>query len=242
MSAENSVTEMTLNWAYQRELFIESSLETESTNDDARGNALKENADLVLYITAHQTKGRGRGTNTWLDTGLGDCLLSTWSLAIANPPQAITAPRIGLALFEAARKTWPSLSWGLKAPNDLYLEGKKIAGLLVETVSSGKEHRLLVGLGMNVFNHPRSFANSTHLNAALALSLEAGDWYQFLDDWRAQLNLALVDIMKKTLSSDVREELALALNANTAKPFVVDEVTPEGDLKHKGGIVRWTEI
>ena len=98
-------------------------------------NAMRENDDLVLFLAAHQTNGRGRGANHWLDTGAGESLLSTWSLSVSSPPQAITGPRIGLALFAAATHAWPSLKFGLKAPNDLYLDGQKVAGLLVETVT-----------------------------------------------------------------------------------------------------------
>ncbi|MBX3022162.1 MAG: biotin synthetase [Bdellovibrionales bacterium] len=237
-----SAAESTLEWAQQRELEVVYAVETGSTNNDAKSPALSENADLVLYLTSHQTSGRGRGSNTWLDTGAGEGLLSTWSFKVDSPPQAITAPRIGLALFTAAARTWPSLSWGLKAPNDLYLDGHKAGGLLIESVSSGDRHRLLVGLGLNVTNHPRRFDTATHLTGALGRAPEAAEWFKFLDELKHQLSAAVSDCLQATLSASVCGDLKNALNANSARPFVITQVGPHGDLIHAGGTVRWTDI
>src|SRR4051812_2919439 len=93
MSTMTSVAETTQNWADQRELPATFTQQTGSTNDDAKKKALSENEDLVLYVTAHQTSGRGRGKNVWLDTGNGEGLLSTWSIHVPSAPQSITAPR-----------------------------------------------------------------------------------------------------------------------------------------------------
>lgn len=237
-----SATESTANWALQRHLALVSEAVTGSTNDDAKANALKERADLVLYLAAHQTKGRGRGTNEWLDTGAGEALLSTWSFRVPSPPQAITGPRIGLALYQAVVKIWPSLRWSLKAPNDLFLEGTKTAGLLVESVTGGSQHRLMIGLGFNVMNHPRRFSEATHLSESLNGRPDEADWFRFLDELRAQFVQAVADATKAKLGDGQRGELVLALNANPARPFDIVEVSPEGDLVHAQGRVRWTDL
>lgn len=238
-----SLTDTTLDWANQRGVTTVFETETGSTNDDAKSRAMRENDDLVLFLAAHQTNGRGRGANHWLDTGAGESLLSTWSLSVSSPPQAITGPRIGLALFAAATHAWPSLKFGLKAPNDLYLDGQKVAGLLVETVTGGALHRLIVGLGLNVSNHPRSLnAQATHLTGALGRSPDAGEWFQFLDAFRDQLNAAAGECLQAHLSDFARAELKAALNANAARKFVVTDVSAEGDLHHASGIVRWTDL
>lgn len=238
----SSVTETTHSWATQRGLACEFEAETGSTNDNAKKKALNEDEDCVLYLATHQSAGRGRGTHTWLDTGSGESLLATWSFATKSPPQAITGPRIGLALFKAASKTWNSLSWGLKPPNDLFLSGHKVAGLLVESVSSGSSHRLLVGLGFNVLNHPRKFAEATHLSAALSEAVDEATWFQFLDELQVQLQKAVEECQQPRLNEKSRSQLALAINANSARPFEVSEVTAEGDLIYKGGIKRWMDL
>jgi len=242
MAEVNSATEATVNWALQRQLALNSEAQTGSTNDDAKANALKETANVVLYLASHQTAGRGRSANTWLDTGAGESLLSTWSIKATRPPQAITGPRVGLALFQACRKVWPQLNWSLKAPNDLYLDGVKVAGLLVETVSNGESHRMLIGLGLNVINHPRRFTNATHLSQALGSRPSESEWFRFLDELKNQFSEAVLDAARPELTGTVRHELVQALNANPNRPFAVKDISPAGDLLHEGGRVPWTDL
>ncbi|MGZ3723819.1 MAG: hypothetical protein ACXVA9_12840 [Bdellovibrionales bacterium] len=242
MATMTSVAETTQNWADQRQLPVVFTLQTGSTNDDAKKAALSESEDLVLYVTAHQTSGRGRGSNTWLDTGNGEGLLSTWSLHVDSSPQSITAPRIGLALFTAANAVWPSLEWSLKAPNDLYLNGHKVGGLLVESVSGGDSHRLLIGLGMNILNHPRRFNEAQHLSKALHTAPDEGEWFQFLDELRGEFMNAVPEILNPTLTGSACLALAHALNSNSARAFTVNYVSPQGDLVHAKGTVRWTDL
>lgn len=237
-----SIAELTNSWAEQRQIQVELDSQTRSTNDNAKTNAASEGFDFVLYLTDHQTHGRGRGGNTWLDTGAGESLLGTWSFALKVPPQAITAPRIGLAVYNAAKDVWPSLSWSLKAPNDIYLGGKKVGGLLIESIGQGSNHRLIVGLGLNVHNHPRAIAEATHISEASGSTVEEGEWFRFLDSLRGEFNDALADIVHPTLSADACKDLATALNANSARKFDVTSVSPQGDLIHKGGTVRWTDL
>jgi BirA family biotin operon repressor/biotin-[acetyl-CoA-carboxylase] ligase len=237
-----SVSDTTQNWAGQRGITINFSAETGSTNDNAKNAALKENGATLIELTDHQTKGRGRGINHWLDTGAGESLLCTWSLKPPGAPQAITAPRIGLAICLAASGTWPSLPWSLKAPNDLLLGGKKCAGLLVETVSDGQRHRLLIGLGFNILNHPRKFNEATHLSEALGRAPEDGEWFRFLDQLKQEIEASLPDICKPELTESARSQLVGALNANPNGGVKISQISPRGDLIHAGGTIPWSDI
>lgn len=237
-----SVSEMTQNWASQREIPLNFLADTGSTNDDAKAGASRETEKLVLFAASHQTRGRGRGANQWLDTGAGESLLTTWSLDVVSAPQAITGPRVGLAVFTAVSSVWPSLPWSLKAPNDLLLDGRKCGGLLVETISHGPRHRLLIGFGFNILNHPRKFTEATHLTSALDQSLTEGDWFQFLDVLRSELEQAATECVQPQLSGPVCKALAQALNANPNRRFLVQKVSPNGDLVHDQGTVSWMEL
>lgn len=242
MAQLQSITDSTAQWASQRQIALALTAETDSTNADAKENAFHEDADCVLYLTAHQNAGRGRGQNTWLDTGSGESLLCTWSYTVPTSPQAIAAPRIGLAVFEAASSAWPSLQWSLKAPNDLFLDGLKVGGLLVESVSSGNQFRLLIGFGFNVLNHPRRFSEANHLSQVLHEGLGEGEWFQFLDELHTQLKVAVNEAQQPTLSSANCLSLERALNANPAKPFTVTKVSPQGDLLHAAGQQSWMDL
>jgi BirA family biotin operon repressor/biotin-[acetyl-CoA-carboxylase] ligase len=231
-----SVYQATEQWAQQRNLIVQAFDEIGSTNDEAKAEASDLDENPKLYLAAHQTHGRGRGKNTWLDTGAGENLLSSWSFHLDQPPQSITGPRIGDALYRASETIWPTLPWSLKAPNDLYLADHKLAGLLVETVSQGASHRLIIGLGMNVLNHPRAILNATHFaNAGVSDS----EWYQFLDVLYGQFKTALEDIVLPHLKIETRSHLLKALNAFPLKKESFIEVTAAGDLVTKNGTVSW---
>ena len=126
----------------------------------------------------------------------------------------------------------------MKPPNDLYLGDKKIAGLLVETVSQGSTHRLIVGLGMNILNHPRAIGNATHF-AAGESSITEGEWYRFLDVLLGNFKSALADVVSPSLSGEVRASLLRAINANPLKKEPYTEVSANGDLVTRSGKVPW---
>jgi len=235
-----SVYQTTELWAKQRQVQIEAFDEIGSTNDEAKREAFDLGEEPKLYIAAHQTKGRGRGKNHWLDTGAGESLLASWSYHLSQPPQFITGPRIGEALYRAAHSVWPTLAWSLKAPNDLYLKDNKVAGLLVETVSQGSSHRLIIGLGMNVLNHPRAIDTATHFTTSSG-GVNDTEWYQFLDVLNGQFISALEEIVLPHLKNEIRENLLKALNAFPLKKEPFLDVTSSGDLITKSGSISWME-
>lgn len=240
MGSLKSVFDATKSWASQRQIEFESFEEIGSTNDEAKQNAFIDQDPLKLYLAAHQTKGRGRGNNTWLDTGSGDNLLSSWSFALEHAPQAIAGPRFGEALYRSSVAIWPALEWSIKAPNDLYLGSQKMAGLLIESVSKGEAHRIIVGLGMNILNHPRSIPTATHFSAqAAGETIGEDEWYQFLDVLLGQFRSGLDDIQLPHLTREVRDNLLKALNAFPSKKETYLDVQSNGDLVTKSGKIPW---
>ena len=235
-----SVYQTTELWAQQRHLETQAFNEIGSTNDEAKSEASDLGEEPKLYLAEHQTNGRGRGKNTWLDTGAGESLLCSWSFHLAQPPQSITGPRIGDALYRAVNSVWPSQPWSLKAPNDLYLSDQKVAGLLVETVSQGSSHRLIIGLGMNVLNHPRAIDTATHFTTSSG-GVNDTEWYQFLDVLNGQFISALEEIVLPHLKNEIRENLLKALNAFPLKKEPFLDVTSSGDLITKSGSISWME-
>ncbi len=237
-----SIADTTREWASQRQIPFHYESETGSTNEDAKNQALVETDPLCLYLADHQTHGRGRGINSWQDTGSGESLLSTWSCSLTAAPQPIAAPRIGLALFDAISSVWPSLPWSLKAPNDIYLQGSKCGGILLETVSAGSQYRLLIGFGLNILNHPRRYQEATHLTEVLHRHPNEGEWFQFLDETSSRLTAALPECSLAELKPEACQELLSALNANTAKSNPYTQITPQGDLLFSGGRIRWFDL
>jgi BirA family biotin operon repressor/biotin-[acetyl-CoA-carboxylase] ligase len=111
--------------------------ETGSTQDLARGRAA---GDVV--VAWRQTTGRGRDGRTWADTGL-DGVAVTAVAAVQGPWIALAA---GVAAAEAIERVAPSITVGLKWPNDLMIAGRKVGGVLIEHDGDAS----LIGIGINV--------------------------------------------------------------------------------------------
>lgn len=216
---------------------------TGSTNDLAKDEAFDAAAEdaIKAYFTDHQTKGRGRGNNVWTDTVEGSGLLSSWSFALQDPPQPTLTPRLGLALARALSATWNFLPWSIKAPNDIYLFDKKVAGLLVETVTQGLDVRLIVGLGLNVWSSP-DLPHATEITAELPENtpLLGEDWIGFLDRWLFELSDA-VGRADQPLNSTECFALQDFMNRRPNVPRV-DQVLPDGSLVSEGKTTPWMEI
>jgi len=136
-----------------------------STND--RGIEIAADAELctpALIVARQQTAGRGRGANRWWsqDGALTFSLVFDPQCDIPGHPSAPLAsshwPCIalsaGVALCDVLEQTFPALGRGLKWPNDVLVEGKKVAGILVEVppAKPPASRRLVLGMGLNVNN------------------------------------------------------------------------------------------
>lgn len=205
-------------WAQHKNLKSIYHANLPSTNDLAKTNSFSEDElenEFTLYLTDNQTAGRGRQDHTWTTPAIGSSLLSSWSYQIEKTPKPYVTALCGLAFYNAAKATWPFLEWSLKAPNDIYLAEKKVAGLLVETVSQGAEYRLIIGLGFNVFSYPKSILTSTSLLESLPshLPLLGEDYIAFIERLFFEFSNA-VSLSNDELNTSVIESLIIALNQN----------------------------
>ena len=121
-----------------RILFLE---KVTSTQDAAIDHDL--HVGDVCY-SFNQTAGRGRRGNTWDSTG-GVAVTVVLDCATPHLPIAIA-----VTLAAALNEVNPNHRVGIKWPNDLFVDGKKLAGILIEQ----RENRCLVGVGVNVQEAP----------------------------------------------------------------------------------------
>ena len=246
-----SVYEWTHDWALKANLKAWKSESTESTNAFAKNDADPATSPVStekspvsepsLYVARVQTAGRGRGENTWVTPPEG-ALLSSWSFALAQVPQPVLSPLVGLALFESAREAWREIPFNMKAPNDLFIGEKKVAGLLIETIDQGAHKRTVIGLGFNTSSSPEGLATATHLGAHLARPLTKESWAQFLRGWMGRLREAVRAGQKERLDANSRMRLIAALNLHPHLKEPILDVDAHGQLHTASGIVRWHEI
>jgi BirA family transcriptional regulator, biotin operon repressor / biotin---[acetyl-CoA-carboxylase] ligase len=122
-----------------------------STNDEALAWAMDGAADLSLVIADEQTHGRGRVDRKWF-TPKGTALAFSLILRASAATRQHLSRTVGLAALAITESTLKlGLNAQIKWPNDILLNGRKTAGILVETVWSGNQAELLViGIGINV--------------------------------------------------------------------------------------------
>ncbi|MEM8866541.1 MAG: biotin--[acetyl-CoA-carboxylase] ligase [Planctomycetota bacterium] len=126
-----------------------------STNDAALSRASHSSENTTeLFVTDHQPSGRGRGANTWWSPpGALAFSLLTRGMAIPVDRLAQASLAVGVAICEAIEEFLP-VEVQLKWPNDVFIEGRKACGVLIESPGSG-HRRLVIGVGINVNNSVR---------------------------------------------------------------------------------------
>jgi BirA family transcriptional regulator, biotin operon repressor / biotin---[acetyl-CoA-carboxylase] ligase len=244
--ADIRIGQVTHHWAQAQKIKSDYTKQIDSTSLKAKADAFSDealNEQLILYVTDQQTAGRGRGQNTWAHSNIGSQLFSTWSSMIDQPAQPTLSPLIGLAVFRAAQSTWPFLAWSLKAPNDIYLGEKKVAGLLIETLSQGSDHRLLIGFGFNVISSPAEVKTATSLVESLseATPLLAEDWIAFLERLLFEFSFSL-QLSFENMNSTSTASLLVALNKHPLLKEKYESLDPEGNLKTATRNISWTEL
>lgn len=136
---------------------------TDSTSTRAR-HWLEQSSDQpqqlpgtlpALFVADEQTTGRGRNDHRWFSPA--GCLMQTFVLAGETlPPDrglwSQLALIAGLAVAEAIEDEVPALHAELKWPNDVFLSGKKCAGILIESgpYAAASLPSWLIGIGLNV--------------------------------------------------------------------------------------------
>jgi len=154
----------------------------DSTNIYAKNN-LDVLEDRTVIHALSQSCGRGRFTRKWVDLGEGNLFLSfvlkpsnKFNEVYSNLTQYLSVVLCDL-LEEFGLQ--PQIKW----PNDVLINGKKIAGILSETVVQGDSFKgLILGIGVNL-NAKLEDVNAIPDKVATSLNLELNkniDMYEFI--------------------------------------------------------------
>jgi len=122
--------------------------ETGSTNADLLAAGASGALDRTVLAADHQTAGRGRLDRRWEAPAGANLLVSMLLRELPENPHVVTQ-RVALAAIAACKAT-ASVAVTLKWPNDLLLDGAKLAGILAQTGTSPDGAFVVVGLGLNV--------------------------------------------------------------------------------------------
>ncbi len=128
-----------------------------TSTSDVAAELLASPVDLPLLVIAdEQTAGRGRSGNRWWSASGALMLTLAWQRTDSGdtlPPYSLLA---GLAVRAAVQQLVPAAAVQVKWPNDVFLDNRKVCGILVE-IPPARSDALLIGIGINVNN---SFADA----------------------------------------------------------------------------------
>lgn len=143
-----------------------------STNDLARERALSGATHGYFIAAGKQTAGRGRQGRVWISEE-GNLFLSVILRPKTKKDWTWTPLVVAAAVVQAVRslasESRSTAAIQLKWPNDIYINGKKCSGILLESSSQkGVSDFLVVGIGMNVYRIPENAALLQPSTALLA--------------------------------------------------------------------------
>ena len=182
-------------------------------------------------IALDQEAGRGRQGRAWVSAA-GNFYGSTLVNLRENDPPAQTLSLVaGLALIETIDVAVPAQPVMLKWPNDVILQGKKLAGILLERSSD----RVAVGFGVNLASAPilpdRQGASLGGKIAPQAFApLLAGSFSRLLELWRQSEPAALAQAWLSR-AHPVGSPLTVHSTAEERVTGRFDGIEPDGALR-----------
>ena len=126
-----------------------------------------------IVITDNQKQGRGRGANEWFSKPGQSITCSFLFKNIFSSKQFnLNAILIPVAIIKGIHK-FTSISLGIKWPNDIMYNNKKLGGILIESQIIGNQIFLNIGIGLNINECSQDFPD-TLSNTAISLREIAG--------------------------------------------------------------------
>lgn len=164
---------------------------TASTNDAILSLIMDRNENIGLY-TMHQTAGRGQYGNRW-QSEPGKNL--AYSLAVKKPPLALPESLFNYHTASLVRTFLANLTKKpvmVKWPNDIILNNKKVAGMIMERIKLQEADLYIVGIGINVLQE-----DFNELPKAGSLKTQAafdGDIHNFTAEFHAFISSEILKI------------------------------------------------
>jgi len=138
---------------------------TSSTNDIAAEYAQNKKNNGMVILAENQSQGKGRAANKWI-SGQADSILCSIILTKTKA----SGEMLSLATAVAAAQTISSQA-KIKWPNDILLNNKKIAGILLESKLEKKHTAYIIGIGINCHQKTNDFPTELQ-NSATSLDIE----------------------------------------------------------------------
>ncbi|MCX7120413.1 MAG: biotin--[acetyl-CoA-carboxylase] ligase [Gammaproteobacteria bacterium] len=141
------LNETSLN--YIKNIRIENSLT--STNTHLLAEIKSQQKEVIVLLAEEQTAARGRLGRSWIAPKNKNIYLSL-SWHFNKPVSALSGLSlvIGIAILRALAEITGAEKIKIKWPNDILFDDKKLAGILIETISAKSTCAAVIGIGLNV--------------------------------------------------------------------------------------------
>lgn len=147
--------------------------ETDSTNQVAALEALRGADEGVVVVARRQHAGRGSRGHRWINLP-GNLSFSVITKPHLPPEQLAGIPHLAMEACAQAIRQSCGLSLEPRLPNDLFLNGRKVAGILVESLFHNADMQwAVIGIGINV-NVPKDAIPPELSGIASSLYAETG--------------------------------------------------------------------
>ena len=204
--------------------------EASSTNSFLLDPSISGNINGTTLIAEKQTKGRGRKERQWYSTkGLN----LTFSILLTD--KKFFTKHFNLINFATALSTAMAienlfqLKTELKWPNDVLINNKKVAGILIESSSKGEKiERVVIGIGINV--NQTSFQGSYNIQPT-SLKLETGENIE-----RETLLAELLNVFEETLKEILSNYKWILKEWKERCRMIGEKISVSDGEKNKNGI------
>ena len=159
-----------------------------STNDEARARLAADKRDPVWIAAACQTRGKGRLGRHWISEPGNLYASLIWPTNATLKRLASLSLVAGLAVRDAVILAGVAGQVQLKWPNDVLVDGRKVAGILIETTSATGSHIAIIGCGLNLAHHPSDTRWPATSLAACNITIEPSE---MLEKLRAAMHARL---------------------------------------------------
>jgi BirA family biotin operon repressor/biotin-[acetyl-CoA-carboxylase] ligase len=218
----------------------------ESTQDVVRKAVEEASEPGVVVVAEHQSSGRGRLGRRWEAPPGKNLMFSVAVCPPAETPASALTATWAVAVAQAIDRTY-ALGARIRWPNDVLLEGRKVAGILVEAMAgSPGERSFVIGTGVNVNAAPTGVPTSVSLGEVvggpldrtlllLTLLEELDRWY----DVMARGHLEEIESAWRARSSILGRHVSLQRGGQTYHGRVVDLSVRDGIILELGpGMTR----
>ncbi len=171
--------------------------EVDSTNRAASEAAAMGAPEGTVVVAERQTAGKGRKGRSWFSTPRGSIVFSMILRPKASPESLTTL--LGLSAALSIEKNCPGVKVGIKWPNDLYIAGRKVAGILAESRGSD----VIVGIGIDINDSEDDFPARLR-ETAISLFMATGNIYD-----RGKIFSSILEIFESFYSRWEREGLSV---------------------------------